>query len=110
MKLPDQSFTVTDWTALEPVRYPGTTGFANWRTASMGDIRLRLLTYSPDYLADHWCDIGHIALVLSGSIVVELKDGRSHTLTKGMSFQVSSDGDAAHRLYTAAGADVFLMD
>ena len=33
---------------------------AMWRTLEIGDIRVRIVEYSPGYLADHWCDRGHI--------------------------------------------------
>lgn len=110
MKIPDLPFTMTDWSAVAPTRHEGETGFALWRTLMIGDIRIRQVEYSPGYLADHWCDRGHILYVLEGELVTELKDGRSFTLTPGMSYQVSDLGDAAHRSAAPTGARLFIVD
>ena len=110
MKIPDLPFTVTDWSAVEPTTHPGETGMATWRTLNVGDIRIRQVEYSPNYLADHWCDRGHILLVLEGELISELKDGRTSVLTAGMSYQVSDFGDAAHRSRTTTGAKLFIVD
>ncbi len=110
MKIPELSFTTTDWDAVEPTVHPGETGEALWRTLEVGDIRIRVVDYSPGYLADHWCDRGHILYVLEGELISELKDGRSVTLTPGMSYQVSDFGDAPHRSRTPKGAKLFIVD
>lgn len=49
-----------------------------------GNVRVRLATYSPGYVADHWCSRGHILFVLEGVLVTELRDGRTFRLTSGM--------------------------
>lgn len=110
MKIPAMPFTVTDWTKVEPTEHPGETGVAIWRTFQMGDMRVRQVEYSKDYLADHWCDRGHVLLVLEGELVSELKDGRTTTMTAGMSYQVSDFGDAPHRSSTKTGAKLFIVD
>ncbi|WP_193182872.1 DHCW motif cupin fold protein [Nisaea sediminum] len=110
MKLPDNPFTVVDWTAVEPTVHPGETGEALWRTLAMGDIRIRQVEYTPGYLADHWCDRGHILYVLEGELETELRDGRRFVLTPGMSYQVSDFGDPAHRSSTRTGAKLFIVD
>ena len=110
MKFPAMPFTVTDWSKVEPTVHPGETGQAIWRTFETGDLRVRMVEYSPGYLADHWCDRGHVLLVLEGELVSELKDGRTTTLRAGMSYQVSDFGDAAHRSSTETGARIFIVD
>ncbi len=110
MKIPTLPFTVTDWAKVPAVTHPGETGEAYWRTFDSGDLRVRMVTYSPGYLADHWCDRGHVLYVLAGELVTELSDGRQFTLTPGMSYQVSDFGDAAHRSRTATGATLFIVD
>lgn len=110
MKIPALPFTVTDWSGIEPTKHPGETGFALWRTITLGDIRIRHVEYSPGYLADHWCDRGHILYVLEGELISELRDGRCFTLIAGMSYQVSDFGDAAHRSSTTSGAKLFIVD
>lgn len=110
MKLPASPFTVTDWSKVEATTHPGETGEARWRTLNIGDLRVRMVEYSPGYLADHWCDRGHVLYVLTGELDSELRDGRTFKLTAGMSYQVSDLGDAAHRSSTALGATLFIVD
>lgn len=110
MNIPEQAFFTTDWSQVPATEHPGETGTALWRTLDIGDLRVRMVEYSPGYLADHWCDRGHILLVLEGELVTELKDGRRFTLTPGMSYQVSSNGDSPHRSVTETGAKLFVVD
>ena len=110
MHISDIPFGVTDWSKIEPVDYAGTSGKATWRTRQFGDLRVRMVEYSPGYLADHWCDRGHVLYVLAGELDSELRDGRKFKLTPGMSYQVSDFGDSAHRSSTAVGATLFIVD
>ncbi|WGD49100.1 DHCW motif cupin fold protein [Bradyrhizobium sp. CB1650] len=110
MKLPTSPFTVTDWGQIAPTVHPGDTGQALWRTLNIGELRVRMVEYSPGYLADHWCDRGHVLYVLQGELDTELHDGRKFKLTAGMSYQVSDFGDAAHRSSTVTGATLFIVD
>ena len=110
MKIPKLPFTVTDWSTVAATEHPGVTGKAIWRTFEAGDLRVRMVEYTPGYLADHWCDRGHVLFVLDGELHTELKDGRTVTLKPGMSYQVSDFGDAAHRSSTSTGARLFIVD
>ncbi len=110
MRIPALPFTVTDWSQVGATIHPGESGQALWRTFEIGDIRVRMVEYSPGYLADHWCDRGHVLYVLEGELHTELRDGRSFTLRPGMSYQVSDLGDAAHRSSTTSGAKLFIVD
>lgn len=110
MKIPPLPFTTTDWASVPETRHPGETGVATWRTLDVGDIRIRRVDYSPGYLADHWCDRGHVLYVLDGELETELKDGRKFTLKAGQSYQVSDFGDAPHRSSTKSGAKLFIVD
>ncbi|WP_441997226.1 DHCW motif cupin fold protein [Microvirga sp. 2TAF3] len=102
-------FGTTDWSSVEPTVHPGEEGHATWRTRQFNDIRVRLVEYSPGYLADHWCSKGHILFVLDGELVTELKDGRVFTLTAGQSYQVA-DQEEPHRSISAKGAKLFIVD
>jgi hypothetical protein len=82
---------------------------AYWRTCQFGEIRVRMVEYSPGYLADHWCVKGHILYCLEGELHTELADGRSFTLTAGTSYQVADHAEA-HRSYTDEGAKLFIVD
>ena len=110
MKIPTLPFTVTDWSGVSPTVHPGETGQATWRTFAIGDLRVRLVEYSAGYLADHWCELGHVLYVLEGELDTELRDGRKFKLRPGMSYQVSDNGDAAHRSSTRTGAKLFIVD
>jgi hypothetical protein len=109
MRMAGIPFGTTDWSGIEPTQHAGETGSATWRTRHFGDLRVRMVDYSPGYKADHWCDKGHILLCLEGELVTDLKDGRSFTLTPGMSYQVA-DGAEPHRSHTAKGARLFIVD
>jgi hypothetical protein len=109
MRISDIPFGTTDWGAVEATRHQGEAGVATWRTRNFGGIRVRMVEYSPGYVADHWCEKGHILLCVEGELVTDLKDGRSFTLRPGMSYQVA-DGADAHRSRTAKGARLFIVD
>lgn len=109
MKMANIPFGTTDWSTVEPTEHAGDTGKAIWRTRQFGAIRVRRVDYTPGYLADHWCEKGHILLCLEGELVTELKDGRVFTLKAGDSYQVA-DGAEPHRSRTATGARLFIVD
>ena len=73
MKIPTLPFTLTDWDEVPEERYEGETGYALWRTLNIEDVRVRRVEYSKNYLADHWCDRGHILFVYEGVLDTELK-------------------------------------
>jgi hypothetical protein len=109
MRIEDVPFGVTDWVSVPRTEHPGETGTASWRTKEVGNIRVRMVEYSPGYRADHWCSRGHVLLVLEGELVTELQDGSSHVLRPGHSYQVA-DGAMPHRSFTAGGARLFIVD
>lgn len=109
MKLFDIPFTITDWSDIEPTEHAGESGVAHWRTKQFGEIRVRLVEYTEGYVADHWCAKGHILFCLSGRLETELRDGRTFTLTPGMSYQVA-DNFEPHRSSTTTGAKLFIID
>lgn len=106
MKIP---FETTDWNSVASTHHVGTRGVAHWKTIHHPGLRIRLVEYSPDYLADHWCEKGHILFCLEGEMVTELRDGRKFTLTKNVSYQVS-DALSSHRTHSQTGATLFIID
>jgi hypothetical protein len=96
MEIPTLPFTLTEWSQVPTTVHPGETGQALWRTLNIGNVRIRMVEYTPGYLADHWCDRGHILYVLEGELDTTLRDGRF--------------GDAAHRSSTRTGAKLFIVD
>ena len=98
-----------DWSKIERTEYKGERGSAYWRTHEAGGIRVRMVEYTPGYLADHWCEKGHVVLCLEGELHTELRDGRTAVLRPGMSYQVSDNAEA-HRSRTEVGAKLFIVD
>jgi hypothetical protein len=109
MEMANIPFGTTDWSSVERTEHRGETGTASWRTRTFDGIRVRMVEYSPGYLADHWCSKGHILLCLAGELHTELADGRTVVLRPGMSYQVA-DGAEAHRSRTSTGATLFVVD
>ena len=109
MRMTDIPFAATEWADVERTEHRGATGVAYWRTRHFGDIRVRMVEYSPGYVADHWCQKGHILLCLEGEMETQLASGRTVVLRAGMSYQVADDTDA-HRSSTATGAKLFIVD
>jgi quercetin dioxygenase-like cupin family protein len=109
MQMTDIAFRITDWLSIDRIEHKGQTGVAYWRSQDFGSIRVRMVEYSPGYLADHWCMKGHILLCLEGELHTELKDGRVFILKPGMSYQVA-DNVEPHRSFTAIGAKLFIVD
>jgi quercetin dioxygenase-like cupin family protein len=109
MQMSHIPFGVTDWNTVPKTEHPGEQGKAFWQTCKFHDVRVRFVTYTPGYVADHWCKKGHILLVLEGELDTELDDGRTFTLTAGMSYQVADQAEA-HRSSTKTGAKLFIVD
>jgi hypothetical protein len=102
-------FGTTDWSTIESMEHKGERGSAHWRTRHFGGIRVRMVEYTPGYLANHWCVKGHILLCLEGELHTELEDGRTFVLKPGMSYQVADNAEP-HRSSTTTGAKLFIVD
>jgi quercetin dioxygenase-like cupin family protein len=113
MRMTDIAFNTVDWSAIAPTRHAGEAGFAEWHTQAFGPsdnpIRVRMVTYSPGYVSDHWCSKGHVLLCLEGELETTLADGRVFVLRPGMSYQVA-DGAEPHRSSAPKGARLFIVD
>ena len=109
MNMKNIPFGVTEWSQIAPTEHKGETGVATWRTQHFDSLRVRMVEYSPGYLADHWCRKGHILLCLEGELHTELADGRQFILTPGVSYQVADEAEP-HRSYTQTGAKLFIVD
>lgn len=109
MQMSGISFGVTDWSQLARTEHKGERGVAYWQTQHFGAIRVRMVEYTPGYIADHWCVKGHILLCMAGELHTELEDGRKFTLRPGMSYQVADNAEP-HRSYTEQGAKLFIVD
>lgn len=81
-------FQTIDWSTIPKSEHKGETGIAYWRTVEFQGLRIRIVEYSEGYIADHWCEKGHIVYCLEGSFINEQKDGSQSLLTPGMSYEV----------------------
>jgi quercetin dioxygenase-like cupin family protein len=109
MKIRNIPFEAIDWSMIESERHEGEMGYALWKVRQYGDLRIRVVEYSANYKADHWCPKGHILYCLEGAMTTTLKDGRVFELRKGMSYQVEDD-NYPHTSFTATGATLFIVD
>ena len=103
-------FATSDFFSIPATVERGERGESVSRTSLNGDLRLRVVEYGPGYIADHWCDRGHVFFVLAGTIEIELLDGRTFSLEPNKSFVVSDNGDASHRVSTKSGGTAFIVD
>ena len=102
-------FRTINWSDIPKTEHKGETGIAYWQTAQFEGLRIRIVEYSKGYLADHWCQKGHIVHCLEGDFVSELKDGSRFILQKGMTYVVS-DELSSHRSVAEKGVKLLIID
>lgn len=102
-------FQVIDWSKKANIEYIGETGSAFWKTLQLDGLRIRIVEYTPGYLADHWCKKGHIVHCLEGEVISEMESGETTLLKKGMTYVVS-DNLSSHRSKTISGAKLLIID
>lgn len=102
-------FQTIDWSTIEKTEHIGETGTAYWQTIQLGGLRIRKVTYSENYLADHWCQKGYIVHCLEGNFISELENGEVIKLSKGMTYVVSDDL-SSHRSITKNGVELLIID
>ena len=102
-------FQIIDWSKIEKTEHKGKNGIAYWQTLQFEGLRIRMVEYSPGYLADHWCEKGHIVHCMEGEVINVLKDGAKNRLTPGMSYVVS-DELSSHRSLTEKGVKLLIID
>lgn len=102
-------FTTIDWSSVERTNHKGESGEACWQTIQLGDLRLRIVEYSKGYVADHWCQKGHIVHCLEGEFTSELENGETFTLNKGMTYIVS-DNLSSHRSLSTESVKLLIID
>lgn len=102
-------FQTIDWNLVPKIKYPGETGTAFWQTIQFPGLRLRIVEYSKGYLADHWCQKGHVVHCLEGEFTSELQTGEKLVLTKGITYVVS-DEMSSHRSVSENGVKLLIID
>lgn len=56
-------FETSDWENITREEHKGETGTSYWRTKQYAGLRVRVVDYSANYKADHWCSKGHVVFV-----------------------------------------------
>lgn len=102
-------FQAIDWSGIEKTVHRGESGTAWWQTVQLPGLRIRIVEYSPGYLADHWCRKGHIVHCLKGEFTSEMQGGESFRLSEGMSYVVA-DEMSVHRSVSVAGVKLLIVD
>jgi len=102
-------FQTIDWSQIAKTEHPGESGTAYWQTMQLGGLRIRKVIYSENYIADHWCQKGHIVHCLEGEFVSELENDQKIILSKGMTYIVS-DNMSSHRSMTTKGVELLIID
>ena len=109
MNINNIHFKTIDWDTVTSEEHTGIKGIAYWKVFNEGNVRVRIVEYSPGYIADHWCEKGHVVYVLDGEFTSELKDGRKFNLIKGMSYVVA-DNMEPHKSSTKDGVRLLIVD
>jgi len=102
-------FQTIDWSDIPKTEHTGETGTSFWQTLQFEGLRVRMVEYSPGYLADHWCQTGHIVHCLEGEFVSEMENGDEFRLSRGMTYIVS-DKLSSHRSVSEKGVKLLIID
>ncbi len=102
-------FQTINWAEIEKIEHKGESGTSFWRTTQFEGLRVRIVEYSEGYLADHWCQKGHIVHCLEGEFISELDNGKEFLLTKGMTYIVS-DNLSSHRSISKKSVKLLIID
>ena len=102
-------FQTIDWTSIPASKHEGETGIAIWKTLQLEGLRIRKVDYSAGYIADHWCQKGHIVHCLKGEFISELSTGEKVKLQKGDTYVVS-DNLSSHRSISENGVELLIID
>jgi hypothetical protein len=102
-------FQTIDWSLIPETEHKGEKGTAWWQTLHYNGLRLRMVSFSRGYVADHWCEKGHIVHCLEGAFVSESANGEKFSLQKGMTYIVS-DKMSSHRSLSEDGVKLLIID
>ncbi len=105
-KIPFQNI---NWNRLRAQEQSGESGKSLSRVFDLPGFRIRKVNYSAGYLADHWCEKGHIVHCLEGEFITEMKGGEKMLLSAGDTYVVS-DGLSSHRSFSENGVKLLIID
>ena len=107
--MPKFPFQHIDWTKIQKTEHKGDSGLAFWQTLQLDGLRIRIVEYSKGYLADHWCQKGHVVHCLDGDFITEMSTGEKFKLTKDQTYVVSDDL-SSHRSFSENGVKLLIVD
>ena len=102
-------FQTINWKKLNALEQSGESGISFSKTLEFAGLRIRQVEYSAGYLADHWCEKGHIVHCLEGAFITEMKGGEQISLSEGQTYVVS-DGMSSHRSFSKEGVKLLIID
>ena len=102
-------FQTIDWSKIPKTEHTGETGTSFWQTIEYPGLRIRIVEYTADYFANHWCQKGHIVQCLEGEFESELQTGEIFSLSEGMTYVVSDDL-SSHRSISKNGVKLLIVD
>ena len=102
-------FQTLNWNEIPKVEHKGETGISYWQTIQLEGLRIRIVEYNSGYLADHWCQKGHIVHCIEGEFTSELETGEKVILTAGMSYIVS-DKLSSHKSFSESFTKLLIID
>lgn len=102
-------FKHINWEQIDKTEHKGESGTSFWQTLQYQNLRVRIVEYSAGYMADHWCQKGHIVFCLEGEFDSELETGEKVVLKQGMSYIVS-DNLSSHRSVSKTGCKLLVVD
>jgi hypothetical protein len=103
------SFQIIDWNGLPKTINQGHTGKSISQTIEYPGLRIRIVEYTAGYLADHWCQKGHIVYCIEGEVINEQENGDQFILKQGMSYIVTDDM-RSHRSRTETKVKLLIVD
>jgi hypothetical protein len=110
MNLNDFPVGITHWSQIPESIHSGASGIATIRSRQLGNLQLRIVVYSANYVADHWCYKGHIVFVIEGQLMIEHQNNSMYALMPGTCYHVADDDGPPHRVLSENGATIFVVD
>lgn len=102
-------FQVIDWNSLPKTIHQGETGSSISQKVEYPGLKIRIVEYSAGYLANHWCQKGHVVYCIEGEVINEQQNGDQFILKQGMSYVVT-DEMSSHRSRTKNKVKLLIVD
>ncbi|MBX3163535.1 MAG: DHCW motif cupin fold protein [Bacteroidetes bacterium] len=98
-----------NWENIPTEKANGITGFVLAKTIELPAFKIRELSFSENYEADHWCEKGHIIYVISGELIIAYNDGTHITIPTGNSL-ILGDNISSHKAKTKTETQILIID